>query len=69
MFFVENNMSEGEVTFTLREILNKCYDWDEFCEEFGWSVWAVDEGDEEITQTMTIKEARYHGLLRESPEW
>lgn len=57
-------MEEKTITFKLSQILNNCYDWDKFCEEQGWSVWAVNEGGGDIEQTLTLKEAKSYGLLR-----
>lgn len=51
-----------KVTATLSEILNAGH-WDEFCQEQGWSEWAVNEGGGHIEVTLTKEEAERYGLL------
>ena len=53
------------ITFTLSEILNNVNDCDSFCEEFGWNIWAVNEGGGDCEQSLTLQEAKRYGLLRE----
>ncbi len=52
------------IILTLEEILDKCDDWDFFCEEEGWSVWAVNEGGGDISVSLSEDKAYKHGLLR-----
>ena len=48
---------------TLADVLHSTRDWDGYCEEFGWSVWAVNEGGGHIEVTHTIEEAKRYGLV------
>ena len=51
------------ISTTLSEVLDNCNDWDGFCDEFGWSVWAVNEGGGDIDVTLTAEEAKRYGLI------
>lgn len=53
------------VTITLNEVLEKCNDWETFCQEQGWSEWAVNEGGGNIVATLTLEEAKKYGLIKE----
>ena len=48
---------------TLGEVLLTCTNWVKFCNEKGFSVWAVNEGGEDIQVALTIDEAREFGIL------
>ena len=52
-----------KLTITLQDALHKVNDWLEFCNEFGWSEYAVAEGGGHIEQTLTEEQARRYGLL------
>jgi len=52
------------MTMTLKEILDTCNDWDKFCDEQGWSVWAVNEGGGDVQVSLTIEEGRKYGILK-----
>lgn len=52
------------ITMTLSQISKRCSDWDYFCEEEGWSVWAVNEGGGEITANLTEEKAYKYGILK-----
>lgn len=52
------------ITMTLAEILNKCNDWDYFCEQEGWSVWAVNEGGGDVSVTLSEQQCYTYGLLK-----
>jgi hypothetical protein len=52
------------ITITLSEALDKCRDWGDFCAEFGWSEWCVNEGGGHITQSLTEEEAIKHGIIK-----
>lgn len=58
-----------KITITAGELIDKGV-WDEFCNLFGISVWAVNEGrmssDEEFT--LTLEQARKIGLRVKSDE-
>lgn len=53
-----------KILMTLAEVLDKCNDWDYFCEEEGWSVWAVNEGGGDIELSFTEEQAYKYGILR-----
>lgn len=48
---------------TLEEVLDKCNNWEYFCEKEGWSKWAVNEGGGDITVCLTEEKAREYGIL------
>ena len=50
---------------TLREILHSCNDWDKFCEDKGWSIYACAEGGEDIEVELTLPEAIKYGIIPE----
>lgn len=50
------------INLTLSEICSKG-NWDLFCEEKGWSVWACNEGGGYIEVTLTVEEAKRYGVL------
>lgn len=52
------------ITITLSEILDKCSNWEYYCEDAGYSVWAVNEGGGDIEVTMTEKEAKKYGIIK-----
>lgn len=52
------------ITLTLGEILDRCNDWDFFCEEEGWSVWAVNEGGSDVSVNLSEQQCYKYGLLR-----
>lgn len=52
------------IHLTLAEVLNKCNDWDVFCEEEGWSVWAVNEGGGDISVCLTEEKCRKYGIIK-----
>lgn len=51
------------ISLTLAEILDKCNDWDFFCEEKGFSVWAVNEGGGDVEVSLTEEEAIKFGII------
>jgi hypothetical protein len=51
------------ITITLAEALRRCNDWDKFCEEFGFSEYAVNEGGGDVEVVVTVEQAQRHGLL------
>lgn len=48
---------------TLEEVLDKCNNWDLFCEEKGFSIWAVNEGCGDVSVTLTLDEAIRYGII------
>ena len=49
---------------TLAEVLRTCTNWELFCAEKGWSVYAVKEGGGHVEVDLTLAEASYYGILR-----
>lgn len=54
-----------KIMITLSEILNRCNNWIEFCNDKGWSEWCVNEGGGEIEIILTEDEAIKYGLIKE----
>ena len=52
-----------KITLTLSEVLRKVNNWDDFCEQFGWGLYVVNEGGGHIEQTLTEEEAKKFGIL------
>ena len=52
------------ITTTLSEVLEKCSNWDDFCDKKGFSVWAVNEGGGHIEVSLTKEEAIEFGLIQ-----
>ncbi|AUR89053.1 hypothetical protein NVP1121O_025 [Vibrio phage 1.121.O._10N.286.46.C4] len=56
-----------EITITLSEILEltgrRLNGWEDFCEEFGISVYAVNSGYGDTTVTLTKEQAEKHGII------
>ena len=57
-----------KICMTLEEVLDKCNDWDYFCKEEGWSVWAVNEGGDDGEISLTEEKAYKYGILKRSDE-
>lgn len=53
-----------KIKLTLSEILDRCNNWDKFCEEQGWSVWAVNEGGGDTEVILSEDEAIRYGIIR-----
>lgn len=54
-----------KIIVTLEEVLDKCYDWQKFCDAYGYSVNAVTEGGGDIEVDMSLEDARLFGIIRE----
>lgn len=52
------------ISMTLEEVLNRCNDWDYFCAEEGWSVWAVNEGGGDIDVSLSEQQCYKYGILK-----
>lgn len=57
-----------EITLTLSEVMEFCYDWETFCRDMGWSVWACSEGGGDVTISLTKEQAIKYGIL-EGSQW
>jgi hypothetical protein len=55
-----------KISMTLSEVLNQCSDWEQFCEEQGWSEWAVNEGGGDIQVSLSREEAERYGIIKRS---
>lgn len=53
-----------KIVLTLAEVLHRTHDWDKFCQEQGWSEWAVNEGGGDIEVSLTEEDAIKYGVLR-----
>ena len=49
---------------SLDEILDTCDDWQKFCDKYGWSEWAVNEGGGDVEQELSLDEAREFGIIK-----
>ena len=56
------------ISITLEEVLDRCNDWDSFCEKKGWSVWAVNEGGGDIEISLSEEEAKEFGIIKTKQE-
>jgi len=54
------------ITMTLREVLKRCNDWDDFCKEEGWSIWVINEGGGDIKTTLSEEKCYKYGILKKS---
>lgn len=52
------------IVLTLSEMLDKCDDWEYFCDKEGYSVYAVNEGGGDIEISLTEKQAKKYGLIK-----
>lgn len=52
------------IILTLEEVLDKCNDWEQFCNDKGWNEWAVNEGGGDIQVSLTEDEANKYGILK-----
>ena len=53
-----------KIILTLEEILDRCNDWEKFCENEGWSVWAVNEGGGDIDVALSEDKAIEYGIIK-----
>lgn len=56
------------INLTLKEALDKCSDWNAFCNEFGYGEWVVNEGGGHIEVSMTEQQALDHGIIKKEME-
>jgi hypothetical protein len=57
-----------KITLTLTEAEKKCYDWNDFCSEFGIGYYALNEGYGHTEVEMTEQQALDHGIIRKEME-
>lgn len=53
-----------KIVLTLEEVLDRCNDWEKFCEKEGWSVWAVNEGGGDIDVVLSEDKAKEYGIIK-----
>jgi len=53
-----------KISLTLGEVLERCNDWEYFCEEEGWGHWAANEGGNDIVVTLTEEKCYKYGILK-----
>ena len=52
------------ISMELCEILDRCNDWEYFCEQEGWSEWAVNEGGGGIMVSLSEEQCKKYGILK-----
>ena len=52
------------ITMTLEEVLDRCNDWEYFCYEEGWNVWAINEGGGDVGVNLTEEQCYKYGILK-----
>ena len=52
------------IKLTLSEILNKCNNWDYFCNEEGWGEYAVAEGGGDVEVCLSEEQCYKYGILK-----
>lgn len=52
-----------KILITLSEVLDRCSDWEYFCEEEGWSEWCVNEGGGDTEILLTEEKAIKYGVI------
>lgn len=55
------------ITLTLSEVLNRCHDWEKFCEDTGYSVNAIKEGGGGVEVTLSEQQAIEYGIINSNP--
>ncbi len=54
-----------QIMLTLREVMLRCRNWDEFCEDKKLSTWIIKEGGGDSTIFLTEQDARKYGIIRD----
>lgn len=54
---------EKTISFTLHEILSNGNDWEGFCDKYGFSLYAVNEGGGDIVEEVFVDDAKKYGLI------
>lgn len=52
------------IVLTLSEVLDKCNDWDSFCDKEGYSVYCVNEGGDDIEISLSEEKAKEYGIIK-----
>lgn len=53
-----------KVVLTLSEVLQRCEDWEKFCDDHGYNVWAIAEGFGDAEIELSEKKAAKYGIIR-----
>lgn len=61
----EQNIKKANktISFTLKEIIQSDANWDEFCDKYGVSEWAVNEGAGDNHKHIFISDAKKYNLI------
>jgi len=51
------------IILTLTEVLEKCNDWPEFCEKYGYQQFVIAEGGGDIEVTLSQQQAEEYGII------
>ena len=53
------------INITIGELFKEvdALEWERFCEDFGYSVWVVNEGGENIQISLTKEQAKKYGVI------
>lgn len=52
------------IIITLEEVLDRCNDWDYFCDEEGYDIYCVNEGGGDIEIYLSEKKAKKYGIIK-----
>lgn len=52
------------ITLTLEKVLDRCNDWEQFCDQEGWSEYAVNEGGGDIEVSLSEEKAIKYGIIK-----
>lgn len=52
------------IVITLSDALDRCYNWSDFCEEFGLDEYCVNTGYGDSEVTLTEEQAIKHGIIK-----
>lgn len=58
-----------KILITLDEVLEKCNDWEYFCDKEGYSEWAVNEGGGDIEICLSEKKAKKYGIIKKNKKY
>jgi len=54
------------IYLTLGEVLERCNDWETFCDKEGYSVWSVNEGGDDVEICLSESQAKEYGILKKN---
>lgn len=53
-----------KIIISLGEILDRCNDWETFCDKEGYSEWCVKEGGDDIEIYLSEEKAKEYGIIK-----